>query len=195
MSSRVFKARTSHSVKRPQLCGLDDSPIVGQDKLPRDRKHEADDMFYLTCQGDAPEVGRQIEKSTKEDDFSTGYRTVPTGRTRVVAEGTRWERNIPIYKWQQRFDEACVSAGCRARESGEHWHDVTVWERLVKVTSAERLGYRVPGGRTTAMKGARTEGRLHRVDENPESPLEALARVALTPEEGGDFVESPGEGA
>lgn len=169
MSSRVFKARTSHTEENPQLCGLSGRPI-----------RRGDDCFYLTCSGEGANPGRQIFASKKKDGYETGFRVIPSGRTRTIGAGTRWERQVPIYKWQQRDEEG-------------RWHDIKVWEHMVLLSEAVARGYRPPhdaeGGIfcTTARKGSRTKGYGHIVNEQPISALEELAAVML------DSAEPQGE--
>lgn len=165
MSSRVFKAKTSHTEESPQLCGLSGRQI-----------QKGDECFYLTCSGDGANPERQIFASKMKDGYETGFRVVPSGRTRTIGEGTRWERQVPIYKWQELGAE-------------ERWHDIKVWEHMVLLDQAVALGYKPPHDakgrvfRTTARKGDRTKGHGHTVNEQPISALEELAAVMLDPVE------------
>lgn len=159
MSSRVFAAKSSHRPSDPQLCGLCDitgcSPIV-----------KGEMCLYLTCLGDNARPAAQIERGEKEDNYATGFRVVPSGKKRLVSPGTRWERMVPIFKWQQRGQ-------------GDQWHDIVVWERLVHADCARQAGYRVSGKQTEAIRGRRTQGHAHVASAVPESPLMDLARVML----------------
>lgn len=136
MSSRVFAARSSHRPHDPQLCGLSD--LTGCNPIQRGEM-----CLYLTCLGDAAQPVAQIERSGREDGFSTGFRVVASGRTRTVSVGTRFERQVPVFKWQQR-------------DAQGRWHDVVVWERMVHADCARRMGY--GGRRAVRQAGTRRRG-------------------------------------
>lgn len=167
MSSRSFKARTSYSASNPQLCGLVESSgcCTSVDDVEVDGAIARGQMcFYLTCRGDQAKPERQIQKSNKKDGYSTGFRIVPSGRTRTVGRPP-YTREVVVFKWQEQGQVG-------------RWHDVTVWEKMVHEDCARKLGYRAPGDSTTAHKGDRTEGFAHKVSPNPISGLEELAIVA-----------------
>lgn len=165
MSSRVFQAKTSHTEDNPQLCGLSGRKIA-----------KGDDCFYLTCRGDAAHPERQIFASNAKTDFETGFRVIPSGRKRTIGAGTRWEREVAVYKWQEQGPD-------------ERWHDIVVWEQMALVEEAVRRGYKPPldknGNpyRTVARKGDRTQGHAHMANEKPISALEELAAVMLEPQD------------
>lgn len=170
MSSRAFKARTTHSSSSPQLCGLHRASGCSHevDGVIRDGAIVKDQLcFYLTCLGRDARPERQIQKSNKADGYASGYRIVPDGWRKVGRPGH--ERQVRTFKWQE--------------ERGGRWHDVTVWERMVHVECAAKLGYKAPGRKTSAHKGERTKGYAHQVEPEPISVLEELAVVALDPEE------------
>jgi len=177
MSSPVFKAKTSHSERNPQHCGLSGQEIA-----------KGDLCFYLTCRGKEAHPEQQIvilryeEKTwrgkTKLKPVYSGpgnlpWRSVPSGNYRTIAEGTHFERRVPIFKWQEERDGV--------------WLDVETWENMVLLEEATERGYQPPRTKTgkirktVARKGARTEGHAHSVGK-VESPLLALARVAGPPE-------------
>lgn len=157
MSSRVFQAKTGHTKKNPQLCGLSQREI-----------QKGDDCYYLTCRGNNANPERQIFASKEDTDFETGFRVVPSGRTRKVAVGTRFEREVPIYQWEEKGPDG-------------RWFVCEVWERMVLLEEAQKLGYRSPTtatgktARTVARKGDRTLGHAHVVSATPTSPLHDVA--------------------
>lgn len=169
MSSRTFKARTTHSSTDPQLCGLRISSCCCHAVEDGDETVEApgaivsgQECYYLTCRGTEASPGMQIQSSNKKDGYSTGYRVIPSGRHREYKDRRGIIHRKPIFKWQEQAADGC-------------WHDVTVWERMVHVDCAEKLGYKVPRSRTSAFRGARTEGHAHKVAPTPISVLEELA--------------------
>jgi len=168
MSSRVFEARTSHTSVNPQICGLTEATgcsATTEDGVEVEGAILKGDMcFYLTCLGDQASPASQIQRSNKKDDYSTGYRVIPSGRTRTVGKPPFTREQI-IFKWQEQGPD-------------ERWHDVEVWEKMVHHGCAERLGYQTPQRKTMAHKGDRTEGMNHRVKPKPISGLEELAVVA-----------------
>ena len=103
MSSRSFKARTSHSEHNPQICGLNDttacSATIGEQEVPGGIVR-GQCCFYLTCRGDTAQPSAQIQRSNKKDDYETGFRVVPSGRTRTVGREP-YTREMPIFKWQE----------------------------------------------------------------------------------------------
>jgi len=178
MTSPVFKAKTAHSKDRPQLCGLSGREIS-----------RGDEIFYLTCKGREAHPGEQVvilryeEKEfrgrTKLKPVYSGpgdlsWRSVPSGNYRTVGEGTRWEKRVPVFKWQEERDGV--------------WLDVETWENVVMLDEARTLGYAIrltktgKVARTVARKGDRTVGHAHSVGE-AENPLLALAREADGPKE------------
>lgn len=182
MSSRVFKATTSHSDANPQLCGLSTTPIK-----------EGDWCFYLVCAGkDArPEfqisVVREEEYSYRGRKQSRKVRETPDGRQFfsvftgeweefTKADGTKGKRRV--YEWQVEDP----STGARI--------PVTVWSNMVLASAAEKLGYVVPkNGKgkfitTKAHKGDRTKGFEHRLGEE-EPAMVTIAKAALSDEDAG----------
>ena len=178
MSSRTFKARTTHSSNDPQLCGLHEaSGCCHSVEIDEDTSEDVpgaiiagQECYYLTCRGDSAAPSMQIQRSNKKDGYSTGYRTIPSGKFREhkARNGTIYRK--PIYKWQEQ--------GPNGR-----WHDVTVWERMVHVACAAQLGYRVSDTSTSAFRGARTQGHAHQVSETPISGLEELAAAEYEAEQ------------
>lgn len=187
MSSAAFQARTTHTSNDPQICGLHKATgCVDHIELePGDGPEEvrgaivADQLcFYLTCRGNEAKPSLQIQGSNKKDGYSTGYRSIPSGRTREVGKCRaghtsrsecadhacgqgRWY-DKKIYKWQEQSTDG-------------RWHDVEVWERMVHHDCAIKAGYVAPSGRTKAHRGARTVGYAHRVKADAISPLEEMA--------------------
>ena len=178
MSSPVFKAKTGHTTSKPQICGLSGREI-----------HKGDDIFYLTCRGGEAKPQEQVvilryeEKEwrgrTKLKPVYSGpgdlpWRSVPSGNWRTVGEGTRWEKRVPIFKWQEEKDGV--------------WLDVETWENAVHLDEAQALGFAIrltktgKIARTVARKGDRTVGVAHTVGK-AENPLLALAREAEGPKE------------
>ena len=178
MSSRTFKARTTHSTNDPQLCGLHEAsgcccPIEGDDGIEEDVPGAivaGQECFYLTCRGEDASPGMQIQRSNKKDGYSTGFRVIPSGRSRVFKDRRGIEHKKPIFKWQEQGSDGC-------------WHDVKVWERMVHVACAEKLGYQVSDTSTSAFRGARTLGHAHRVNQDAISPLEELAAMEFEAEQ------------
>ncbi len=172
MSSRTFKARTTHSADNPQLCGLHEASTCCQPIEDADGNEEeipgaivaGQECFYLTCRGEDASPGMQIQRSNKKDGYSTGYRVIPSGRHRIFKDRRGVEHKKPIFKWQEQADDGC-------------WHDVKVWERMVHAECAEHLGYKVSTTSTSAFRGARTLGHAHQVKKEAISPLEELAAM------------------
>ncbi len=179
MTSPVFKAKTAHTKDRPQLCGLSGREIA-----------KGDEIFYLTCRGREAHPGEQVVilryeekpgyrgrvklKPVYSGPGDMPWRSVPSGNYRTVGEGTRWEKRVPIFKWQEEKDGV--------------WIDVETWENVVMLSEAQNLNYairRTKSGkvaRTVARKGDRTVGHAHSIGE-AENPLLALAREADGPKE------------
>ena len=173
MSSRTFAARTTHSPNDPQLCGLSESSLccgtVTYEKDGDEVTEEIpgailkdEDCIYLTCKGDQASPLAQIQSSKKKDGYDTGYRVIPSGRFKEYTDRRGVIHKKPIFKWQEQ--------GPNGR-----WHDVKVWERMVHVDCAVKLGYFVSGSRTTAFAGNRTKGHAHTINPTPISGLEELA--------------------
>lgn len=178
MSSKAFPARTSHTSKKDQICGLHESSgcsagVVleadGDEENVLGAILEGDLCFYLTCRGDQATPKNQIQRSNKKDGYSTGYRTIPSGRTRTVGKAP-YTREVPIFKWQELGPD-------------DQWHDVAVWEKMAHVQCAEGLKYKTPVHRGKAHKGARTKGFAHRVKTAPIPVLEELAVIAYEMEQ------------
>lgn len=173
MSSKAFPARTAHTAKKDQICGLHKASGCSAEVVLVENEDaedvpgailEGDLCFYLTCRGDQASPKAQIQRSNKKDGYSTGFRVIPSGRTRTVGKKP-YTREQPIFKWQEQ--------GPNGR-----WHDVAVWEKMVHVKCAKALNYKAPSHRGTAHRGARTKGFAHRVKAAPISALEELAAVA-----------------
>jgi hypothetical protein len=187
MSSRTFKARTSHTASDPQLCGLHDitgcsQTIDGLGEVEGAIKR-GDCCFYLTCLGTEAAPTAQIQRSNKKDDYDTGYRVTPSGKTRTVGRPP-YTKELPIFKWQEwRCQYGCgPSSGlspveCASERHGGGWYDVLVWEKMVHVACAASAAYLVPGQATEAHRGARTQGHGHQLAQTPESPMMDLARA------------------
>lgn len=139
MSSKAFAARTGAG-----LCGLCESAFSAGERA-----------FYLTCR---TARGEQIESDRRT------FRTVRTG-SRTVAAGTRFEREVAVYGWQER--------------RGGRWVEVEVWEQMCHVACAASRGYRIPAGETVAKYGTRTEGHAHRVAQMAQA-VANVATVAAT---------------
>lgn len=177
MSSRTFKARTTHSTDDPQICGLHEPSGCCSNIEDADGNVEevpgaiqaGQECFYLTCQGDQASPGMQIQRSNKKNNYETGFRVIPSGRHRVFKDRRGVEHKKPIFKWQEQGDDGC-------------WHDVKVWERMVHASCAEQLGYKVSSTSTSAHRGARTLGHAHQVKKDEINPLEELAAIALEDE-------------
>ena len=178
MTSPVFKAKSGHTDARPQTCGLSGREI-----------HVGDDIFYLTCRGRDAQPTEQVvilryeEKEwrgkTRLSPVYSGpgdlpWRSVRSGNYRTVGEGTRWEKRVPIFKWQEEKDGV--------------WLDVETWENAVHLDEARSMGYAIrltktgKVARTVARKGDRTVGHAHSVGK-AENALLALAREADGPKE------------
>jgi len=140
--------------------------------------------------GDSAQPSAQIQRSNKKDDYDTGYRVVPSGRTRSVGKPP-YTREVPIFKWQewicpQRCGSTPVDCGKAGNGHGGGWHDVAVWEKMAHVQCAADAGYQTPWGSTTAHRGDRTKGHAHRISPVKESPLMDLGRALLEDDETGE---------
>jgi hypothetical protein len=148
-------------------------------------KGKAQECFYLTCKGENADPTKQLRASSKDDGYDTGFRIVPTGRTRTVGKPPRtFER--PIFKWQEwQCSERCgmIPAACESAGHRAGWHDVLVWEKMVHADCAQAAGFEVPGRRTTAHRGNRTVGVQHQLNKDAESALDALGRIMMDTEE------------
>jgi hypothetical protein len=181
MSSRTFKARTTHTNTDPQLCGLhnasgcaatlafeQDGETVEQEVAGAIVKDQ--ECLYLTCRGDDANPERQIQRSNKKDGYSTGYRTIPSGRYREYTDRRGVIHKKPIFKWQEQDGDG-------------RWHDVKVWERMAHTDCATKLGYFVSDAHTTAFRGNRTKGHAHNVNSTPISGLEEVAAMEYEAEQ------------
>lgn len=192
MSSRPFPAKTTHSAADPQICGLHSvtgcvTTISGMGEVPGAIRGKDTDKrnpqfcFYLTCRGFDAKPDAQIQRGTRDDDYATGFRVVPSGKVREVGKAP-YTRKVPIFKWQEwrcKDDATCdlPPAQCNGAGHKGGWHDVVVWEKMVHSKCAELAGFSVPDGRTEAHRGNRTEGFRHQVAEQAESPMMDLARA------------------
>jgi hypothetical protein len=181
MTSRVFKARTSHTPSNPQLCGLTLAEIT-----------KGDLCLFLVCHGAEarPEwqvrlVGREAKEgsSYKRNIFEsekTGqpFFSVWTGEWESYKDANGKTKRRRVYEWQVEGDD-----GRR--------YPVEVWSNMVRLSAAEELGYDIPRDgdgkvrKTTAFKGDRTKGWEQRVAKDSEAPLVTLAKVMLDDEEAG----------
>lgn len=178
MSSRTFKARTTHSPDSPQLCGLSEASCCNHSIEVEEGVEEdvpgaivaGQECLYLTCRGNDASPGMQIQRSNKKNNYETGYRVIPSGRHRVYKDRRGVEHKKPIFKWQEQGEDGC-------------WHDVKVWERMVHASCAEQLGYFVSEQSTSAFRGARWKGHAHQVNKDAISPLEELAAMEYEAEQ------------
>lgn len=181
MSSRTFNARTTHSTSDPQICGLhlaslcsEIVPIEVDGKVVEKEVPGAivkgQECLYLTCRGDQASPAAQIQRSNKKDGYSTGYRTIPSGRFKEYKDRRGYIHKKPIFKWQEQ-------------DSTGRWHDVKVWEQMAHVDCTAKLGYFTGFGRTTAFRGNRTRGHAHTVNSAPISGLEELAAMEYEAEQ------------
>jgi len=183
MSSRVFKARTSHSPQNPQRCGLTGAHI-----------QEGDLCFYLVCAGTKARPDYQImvvdEVEYQDRRGNTRKRKVREsmdGRTFHCVWNGEWEiytnergerKRRRVYEWQ-------------VEDAQGNRFPVEVWSQMVHVSAAEKLGYAIPKGKngryrmTRAYHGDRTRGHEHQVAAEAENPLLTLAKEALSDEEAG----------
>ena len=182
MSSRVFKARTSHTDANPQLCGLTQTPI-----------QEDDWCFYLVCSGQSARPEYQINVVREEEYSYRGkkrkrkIRETPDGKpffsvftgaweTYTKADGSTGRRRV--YEWQTEN-----ANGARI--------PVLVWSNMVLASSAEALGYKVPMNAkgkyitTKAHQGDRTTGYEHQNAPEAEPAMVTIAKAALSDEEAG----------
>jgi len=182
MSSRVFKARTSHSDANPQLCGLTQAPI-----------QEDDWCFYMVCSGKSARPEYQISVVREEEYTYRGkkrqrkIRETPDGKqffsvftgaweTYKKADGSTGRRRV--YEWQTENSE-----GARI--------PVLVWSNMVLASSAEKLGYSVPMNAkgkyitTKAHVGDRTTGYEHQNAPEAEPAMVTIAKAALDDEAAG----------
>jgi len=172
MSSRTFNARTTHTETSPQVCGLHEASLCCANLTDDDGDVKEvpgaivakQECLYLTCRGDEANPEAQIQRSNKKDDYATGYRVIPSGQRREYKDKRGHSHFKPIFKWQQQASDG-------------RWHDVKVWERMVHVECANKLGYFTGVGKTTAFRGDRTEGHAHRLNPTPISGLEELAAM------------------
>ena len=173
MSSRIFKARTTHSDSSPQICGLHASSLCAANidgkEVPGGIVADQE-CYFLTCQGDQANPAAQIQRSSKKDGYATGFRTIPSGRYKEYKDRRGIIHRKPIFKWQEQ--------GPNGR-----WHDVKVWEKMVHTSCAAKLGYFVSQSHTVAFRGNRTKGHAHSVNANPISGLEELAAAEFEAEQ------------
>lgn len=144
MSSPMFAARS------PGVCALSGESFG-----------KGESVFYMTVKGNsARPLGPsfQCERSSKDDGYSTGFRTVPNG-TITTGHG-RFRRTKTQFAWEEL---------CNGR-----WTRVVVWEQLVLVSAARAAGYKTPGTETDARKGKRSVGYAHTV-ETPVAPVAPVA--------------------
>lgn len=175
MSSKSFPARTGHTPSNPQLCGL--HAQSGCSNVAPAKDANGDDIeqevpgailkkercFYLTCRGDQATPKSQIKSSKKADGCDTGFRIIPSGKTRTVGKAP-YTRQVPIFKWQEQAGDG-------------RWHDLLVWEKMVHEDCAAQCGYQTPGVKGHAHRGKRTKGFAHRVNPQPIPALEELAAI------------------
>ena len=183
MSSRVFKARTSHSEGNPQLCGLSSTPI-----------QEGDYCFYLVCSGQSarPEYqisvvreeetkgrnGKKYSKKIRENPQGQQFFSVFTGQWETFKKANGKTGKRRVYEWQTENAE-----GARI--------PVVVWSNMVLASAAETLGYSVPKNAkgtyitTKAHVGDRTRGFEHQSAQEAEPAMVTIAKAALSDEEAG----------
>lgn len=184
MSSRVFKARTSHTDSNPQLCGLTGTPI-----------NEGDWCFYLVCKGNKARPDYQITVVREEEHKGFGgrkytkkIRETPDGQPFFSVFTGQWETykkangdtgRRRVYEWQTEDPKT----GARI--------PVVVWSNMVLASAAEKLGYKVPKNAkgkyitTQAHVGDRTRGFEHRDAKEAEPAMVTVAKAALSDEEAG----------
>lgn len=195
MSSRVFKAKTSHTESKPQLCGLTGNHIQqddlcfflvckGGDARPEYQIMVVDEVEYQDAKG---RTRKRKVRACKDPNDDREFYCVWNGEWEVYEDAYGKKKRRRVYEWE-------VDGQNGAK------HPVEVWSNMVHVSAAESLGYDIPKtgkGKyqmTTAFKGDRTKGNEHRVAKDAESPLLTLAKAAQTDEEAG-LVKPDGEAA
>ena len=182
MSSRVFKARTSHTESNPQRCGLTAAHIM-----------EGDLCFYLVCAGtdarpeyqimvvdevETVKYGRRSKRKVRESMDGRTFHCVWNGEWEVYKDQDGKTKRRRVYEWQ-------------VEDAQGNRFPVEVWSHMVHVSAAEKLGYRIPTNQkgkyqmTTAFQGDRTRGHEHKVSNEAENPLLTLAKASLSDEEAG----------
>lgn len=190
MSSRVFQAKTGHTTKKPQLCGLTGKQV-----------QKGDFIMYLVCHGSnaRPEYQikvvaerevekeyyvrskrRKVKKMVTERDYGmngTTFRTTFDGWVKNEDTGKR-EKN---FVWQEQ-------TGIDA-EGNPMWRTVKCWSHIAHAEAAEALGYDVRADAkgkwvtTVALEGDRAVGSEHSVETEEDNAMVVLARAACSDEE------------
>lgn len=118
--------------------------------------------FFLVLRG-ATLTGpaAQILTSTKDEGFSTGFRSVVVGKDYSAG---RYRRPKNVY---------AVEEFCNGR-----WVRVVTWSQVVLLSEALKRGFKNPGPSKTNYKGGRTTGVEHSHDADVD--VGALANVDVT---------------
>lgn len=130
-------------------------------------------MFLVRHGTDEKPLGgpeNQIVTSKKEDDYETGYRSVPAGT--ITTGNGRFRRTKTVFAVEQQV-------------AGGRWIRVAVWSNIVIVSKAREAGYNVSGRTVIAHKGKRLVGHEHTLDRAsvasvPYADLTAARNPGLT---------------